>query len=67
MYGIGASLLLIAAGAVLRWGVTVEAEGLNINMIGLILLVIGVIGLLISMIMAIPGRRSRDREIIIGE
>lgn len=67
MYGIGASLLLIAAGAVLRWGVTVEAEGFNLDMIGLILLVIGAIGLLISMIMAIPGRRASDREIIVDE
>jgi hypothetical protein len=48
--GIAVSILLIAVGAVLTWGVTAEAEGLNINAIGVILLIVGLLGLVLSMI-----------------
>jgi len=48
--GIAVSILLIAVGAVLTWGVTAEAEGLDVNNIGVILLIIGILGLVISMI-----------------
>ena len=48
--GIATSILLIAVGAVLTWGVTAEAEGLNVNNIGVILMIVGILGLVISMI-----------------
>ncbi len=48
--GIGVSILLIAAGAILTWGVTAEAEGLDVNAIGVILLIVGILGLVVSMI-----------------
>lgn len=48
--GFGASLVLMAIGAILAWAVTVDAEGFNINTIGIILLVVGAVGLLVSMI-----------------
>ena len=48
--GIAVSILLIAIGAVLTWGVTAEAEGLDINAIGVILLIVGILGLVLSMI-----------------
>jgi len=48
--GIAVSILLIAVGAVLTWGVTAEAEGLNVNNIGVILMIVGLLGLVISMI-----------------
>ena len=48
--GIAVSILLIAVGAVLTWGVTAEAEGLDVNAIGVILLIVGILGLVISMI-----------------
>ena len=48
--GIAVSILLIATGAVLTWGVTAEAEGLDINAIGVILLIVGILGLVLSMI-----------------
>jgi hypothetical protein len=48
--GIAVSILLIAVGAVLTWGVTAEAEGLDINAIGVILLIVGILGLVVSMI-----------------
>ena len=48
--GIAVSILLIAVGAVLAWGVTAEAEGLDVNAIGVILLIVGLLGLVVSMI-----------------
>ena len=48
--GIAISILLIAIRAVLTWGVTAEAEGLDVNAIGVILLIVGLLGLVISMI-----------------
>jgi hypothetical protein len=48
--GTAVSILLIAVGAVLTWGVTAEAEGLDVNAIGVILLIVGILGLVISMI-----------------
>ncbi len=48
--GIGVSILLVAAGAILTWGVTAEAEGLDVNAIGVILLIVGILGLVLSMI-----------------
>ena len=48
--GLGASLFLIAGGAILIWGVNAEVAGLDVDAIGAILMVIGVIGLVLSMI-----------------
>ena len=48
--GIGVSLLLIAGGAILVWGVNATVAGLDVNAIGVILMVIGIIGLVLSLI-----------------
>jgi len=48
--GISVSILLIAVGAVLTWGVTADAEGLDVNAIGVILLIVGILGLVLSLI-----------------
>jgi hypothetical protein len=48
--GISVSILLIAVGAILTWGVTAEAEGLDVSAIGVILMIVGLLGLVISMI-----------------
>jgi hypothetical protein len=47
---IGVSLLLVAAGAILIWGVTGEASGIDVDAIGVILIVVGIIGFVISLI-----------------
>ena len=61
--GISVSILLIAVGAILTWGVTAEAEGLDVNAIGVILMIVGVLGLVISMLFwsSWGGFRRRDR------
>jgi hypothetical protein len=48
--GLGASLFLIAGGAILVWGVETELAGVDIDAIGWILMVVGIIGLVLSMI-----------------
>ena len=47
--GIGVSLILIEAGAILTWAVNASVSGLDINTIGVILMVVGVIGLVLSL------------------
>jgi hypothetical protein len=72
--GVGVSLILIAAGAVLAWAVDVSTSGFNLNTVGYILLIVGIIGLLLSMIFwsswAGPGyftRADRPRRRVIEE
>jgi hypothetical protein len=48
--GLGASLFLIAGGAILIWGVDAEVGGIDIDAIGVILMVVGIIGAVLSMI-----------------
>lgn len=69
--GIGVSLLLIAAGAILVWGVTGEVAGIDIDAIGVILIVVGAIGGLLSMIFwsswGGPAGISRRRSTYVDE
>jgi hypothetical protein len=48
--GLGVSLFLVAAGAIIVWGVTGDIAGLDKNAIGVILMVIGIVGFVLSMI-----------------
>jgi hypothetical protein len=66
--GIGGSLFLIALGAILFWAVSVEGEGFDVNMIGLILLIVGIIGLVLSLIMTgSENERGKDSDVTIVE
>ena len=47
---LGVSLLLVAAGAILVWGVTGEVQGIDVDAVGVILMVVGVIGFILSLI-----------------
>jgi hypothetical protein len=47
--GIGVSLVLIAAGAILTWAVDATVSGLNIHTVGVILMIVGLVGLLLSL------------------
>lgn len=47
--GLTVSILLIAAGAILRWAVTASTSGVNLQTVGLILLVVGAIGAVLSL------------------
>ena len=48
--GIGISILLIAAGAVLTWAVNFHISSVSIHLVGIILMVVGGIGLLAALI-----------------
>jgi hypothetical protein len=63
--GLGVSILLIAAGAILAFAVNADVSGVEITTIGWILLVVGIVGAVLSMIFwsswAGPGYWSRRR------
>ena len=65
--GIGVSLLLIAAGAILAFAVHVSGHGVNLHTVGIILLVVGAIGALLSMIFwsSWGGVGQRDQTTIV--
>jgi hypothetical protein len=54
----GASLFLIAVGAILHFAVTATLVGIDIQVVGTILMVIGVIGLVISLFLYFQARRD---------
>jgi hypothetical protein len=57
---IGAGLLLIAVGAILRFGIaTVTTHGVAIQTIGDILILVGVLGLVLWLVVWAPWTRSR--------
>ncbi len=61
--GIGASVFLLALGAILAFAISADTvEFVNINMIGIILMVAGAIGLLMTMLVF-----GRDRGTVVEE
>ena len=64
--GLGVSILLIAAGAILAFAVNTTVSGVDIQTIGWILLIVGIIGAVLSMIFwsswAGPGYWSGGRR-----
>jgi hypothetical protein len=56
--GIGTSLVLIAAGAIMAFAVSVETDGFNVNTIGWILMGVGAVGLIVSLIIGTTGMGS---------
>jgi protein-S-isoprenylcysteine O-methyltransferase Ste14 len=72
--GIGTSIFLIAVGAILRYAVTGHVEGVDLDVVGLILMIVGVVGLVVTflwMTMWADRRRGavvrepvREREVV---
>jgi Domain of unknown function (DUF6458) len=48
--GLGVSLILIAAGAILAWAVDVSVSGVDLQAVGWVLLVVGIVGILLSLV-----------------
>ena len=59
----GASLFLIALGAILTFAVNARVSGLEISTIGLILMAVGAVGLVLSFLLAPPRAFRRERVI----
>jgi len=56
---IGASIFLIAVGAIVRYAFTFEIEGVNREALGLILMIAGAVGLAVSILYMVM---ASDRE-----
>ena len=48
--GIGVSIFLVAVGAILTFALETDADGINLDTVGIILMIVGIIGLLLSMV-----------------
>jgi uncharacterized membrane protein YhhN len=53
---LGASLFLIAVGAILHFAVTPELAGIDIQVVGTILMIVGVVGFAISLWLFLASR-----------
>jgi beta-lactamase regulating signal transducer with metallopeptidase domain len=63
MPGIVVSLLLIAVGAILKVGVSVQSSVFDLNAIGMILIIVGIIGAVFSVLYEfLHSRRRTVRE-----
>ncbi len=62
--GIGTSILLIAVGAILKYAVTADVSGVELETVGTILMIVGILGLILSLLYTFmwsdAARRRRD-------
>jgi hypothetical protein len=49
--GLVVSLILVAVGAILVWGVTAESTDFNVDAVGVILMIVGLVGLVLSLLL----------------
>jgi hypothetical protein len=49
--GLVVSLILIAVGAILVWGVNAESTDFNVDAVGVILMIVGLVAFLLSLLM----------------
>lgn len=61
---IGASIALIAVGAILRFAVDASLEGIELATVGLILMIAGIIGLVISLILFASQSRGGGSDVV---
>ena len=61
---LGASLFLLAVGAILTFAVEAEVAGLDISTVGVILMVVGVIGLIFSLMWMQRSRTAGTRTVV---
>jgi hypothetical protein len=55
---IGTSLFLIAVGAILKYAVTTNVEGINLHTAGLVLMIVGGVGLVLGVYFLARGRST---------
>ena len=67
--GIGTGIFLIAIGAIMRYAISVQAEGFNLHTIGVILMVAGAATALLSMVFwnSWGGFNRGDRTTVVTE
>ena len=69
--GVAFSLILVAAGAIMRFAISVTSSGFNLHMIGVILMIVGGVGFLTSLAFwsswgGFGGSASRGRTTVSG-
>ncbi len=67
--GFGLSAFLVATGAILAWAVTYEADGIDLNQVGIILFIVGLVLALLTVVLASTGRRTtmdRQRDVMVN-
>ena len=62
--GIGTSIFLIAAGAILYFAVNADVSGLEISTVGLILMICGILGLVVSLFLLRGPRSTAERTVV---
>jgi hypothetical protein len=62
--GIGASLVLIAIGAILAFATDLRVSGIDLNMIGIILMLVGALGLVLTLLVWGPRRRAARSDVV---
>jgi len=62
--GIGASIFLIAVGAILAFAVNASVSGLDIAVVGYILMIVGVIGLIMTAFIWGPRRGAARGDVV---
>ncbi|MGH9182514.1 MAG: DUF6458 family protein [Acidimicrobiales bacterium] len=77
--GIGVTVFLLAAGAILTFAVDVVVQGIDLDTVGIILMIVGGLGLLLFLVVwgglspygrpygRGPGRRRREETVIRDE
>lgn len=68
--GIGASLFLIALGAILTFALETDISGIDLDTVGIILMIVGGLGLLLSLLFwssFSPYRRDRAGGTVVRE
>ena len=59
---------MMAIGAIMIWAITVDAEGIDLNVVGAILLTAGAVGFIATLAMTSSPSKTiveRDREVVV--
>ncbi len=59
---IASSIFLIAVGAIVRYALTVDLSGVDLDVVGLILMIAGFAGLAISLLYTLLATSDSDRD-----
>ena len=62
--GIGTSLVLLAAGAIMAFAVNTQTSGFNVNTVGWILMAVGALGLIVTLIVASATATSAGSSVV---
>jgi hypothetical protein len=65
--GITTSLILIAAGAIMRFAVTAQANGFSVHTVGVILMIVGVVGAVLSIAFWASWGGVRRRTMVVDD